>query len=76
LTACLGINGIEGIFHDSSASIVRGKTVVASVEEERFNRKKHTSGIPYQSIDYCLKTAATTIEEVDSIGYYLNPLVL
>ena len=72
----LGINGIEKIFHDASATIVRDDQIIASVEEERFNRKKHSNGMPFRAIEFCLRKANVSLEEVDHIGYYLDPDVL
>jgi carbamoyltransferase len=72
----LGINGVDEIFHDASASLVVDGRIIASVEEERFNRKKHTNGIPFQAIEYCLKKAGIGAADVDYIGYYLEPEVL
>jgi carbamoyltransferase len=72
----LGINGIEGLFHDASATLVADNRIVASVEEERFNRKKHTSGIPVQAIDYCLNKCDLNFQDIDRVGYYLDPYVL
>jgi len=72
----LGINGIEDIFHDASASLVVDGEVIASVEEERFNRKKHSNGVPYLAIEYCLAKAGIRFSDIDLIGYYLDPEVL
>jgi carbamoyltransferase len=72
----LGINGVDELFHDASASLLVDGRIIASVEEERFNRKKHTNGLPFQAIDYCLRTAGVATSSVDHIGYYLQPEVL
>ena len=72
----LGINGVDGIFHDASASLLVDGAIVASVEEERFNRKKHTNGLPVQAIEYCLKKAGAAFSDIDRIGYYLQPEIL
>lgn len=72
----LGLNGIDELFHDSSATLVVDGRIVASVEEERFNRKKHSNGLPLMAIEYCLKEAGLEMSEVDHIGYYLDPKVL
>lgn len=69
----LGINGVSDIFHDASATIVIDGSVIASVEEERFNRVKHTNGIPFNAIDFCLKKAGVKFSEIDYVGYYLLP---
>lgn len=72
----LGINGIDGLFHDASASLVVDNRIVASVEEERFNRTKHSNGIPFHAIDYCLDKCGQRFQDVDCMGYYLDPSVL
>ena len=72
----LGINGVSGIFHDASATIIKDGQLIASVEEERFNRNKHSNGIPFQAIEYCLESAGIDYHEIDNIGYYLQPDVL
>jgi carbamoyltransferase len=72
----LGINGVDGIFHDASASLVVDGKIIASVEEERFNRLKHSNGIPFQAIEFCLRKAGLAFSDVDHIGYYLHPDVL
>ena len=63
--------------HDSSASIIKDGIILADVQEERFNRVKHSNNIPLKSIDYCLKTAGlNSINDVDYISYSwkTNPL--
>jgi carbamoyltransferase len=72
----LGINGINDIFHDASATIIVDNQIIASVEEERFNRKKHSDGIPFNAINFCLKKAGVQFKDIDHIGYYLDPSVL
>lgn len=72
----VGLNGVSGIFHDASATLIVDGEIVTSVEEERFNRIKHTNGIPYLSIDYCLTKAGIKFQDIDHIGYYLDPDVL
>lgn len=69
----LGINGIDNIFHDSSATLIVDGKIVASVEEERFNRKKHSNGLPFSAITYCVRKGGVSFSDVDHIGYYLVP---
>lgn len=66
----LGINAYHG---DASAVLLYDGKLVAAAEEERFNRIKHAAGFPYKAIDYCLKEAAITIEDVDNIAVSRNP---
>ena len=60
----LGVN----IGHDSSAAIVDDGKIVADVAEERFIRIKHYSGLPLRSIEYCLKAAGVTLDEIDVVA--------
>ncbi|MEK6302295.1 MAG: carbamoyltransferase C-terminal domain-containing protein [Acidobacteriota bacterium] len=66
----LGINAYHG---DASAAIIKDGSLVAAVEEERFNRVKHCAGFPAESIRYCLKAAGVSIEEVEHIGISRDP---
>ena len=60
----LGINNM----HDAAAVLVCDGKVIAAAEEERFNRKKHTTGFPANAIRYCLKEAGISIKDVDYIS--------
>lgn len=67
--------GISCYYHDSGAALVRDGKLIAAGEEERFNRKKHDSDFPKMAVEYCLKEAGITIDQVDYIGFYEKPLV-
>lgn len=66
----LGINAYHG---DASAAIIKDGTLIAAVEEERFNRVKHCAGFPTLAIQYCLQAAGIGIEEVAHIGISRDP---
>jgi carbamoyltransferase len=66
----LGINAYHG---DAAAAIIRDGQLVAAVEEERFNRRKHCAGFPAESIKYCLKAAGAAIEDVEHVGISRDP---
>jgi carbamoyltransferase len=76
--------GINAVYHDSAACLVRDGRVVAAVEEERFTRIKHgkrplpftTWELPYHAVDYCLATAGIDLAEVDRVAYSFNPKLL
>lgn len=54
--------------HDSCATIIKDGEILADVQEERFNRNKHSSDVPVNSIEYCLKAAGLDdINQVDRI---------
>ena len=66
----LGINAYHG---DAAAALIKDGRIVAAVEEERFNRVKHSAGFPVKSIEYCLSAAEIRIEEVDHVGISRDP---
>src|SRR6267143_1982396 len=66
----LGINAYHG---NASAAIVCDGSLIAAVEEERFNRVKYAAGFPAQAIRYCLKEAGVTLAEIDHVAVPRNP---
>ena len=76
--------GINAVYHDSAACLVRDGRVVAAAEEERFTRIKHgkrplpftTWELPYNAVDYCLAAAGIELADVDHIAYSFNPRLL
>ena len=68
------ILGISAFYHDSAAAVVRDGEIVAAAQEERFTRKKHDAGFPSQAIEYCLRAASVTPDEVDYVCFYEKPL--
>jgi carbamoyltransferase len=78
------ILGINSVFHDSSAAILKDGKLLAAAEEERFTHIKHgkrpipfsTYQIPFHAIDYCLKTAGIDLKDVDHIAYSFNPYLI
>lgn len=69
------ILGLSCYYHDAAAALVKDGELIAAAEEERFTRKKHDSGFPAKAVEYCLKEAGITIEQVDHIGFYEKPMV-
>ncbi|MFD1139810.1 carbamoyltransferase [Larkinella insperata] len=73
--------GINAAFHDPAAVLVKDGVVLAAAEEERFTHIKHgkrpipfsTYELPYNAIDFCLKTAGIGLTEVDHIAYSFDP---
>jgi len=56
--------------HDSSAAIIKDGNIIADVQEERFNRIKHSNNVPLKSIDYCLNEAGIkNVNEIDYISF-------
>lgn len=76
--------GINAVFHDSAACIVKDGELLAAAEEERFTHVKHGKRpipfsayeLPYHAIDYCLKVAGIHLKEVDHVAYSFDPAFL
>ena len=68
------IIGINAYHADSSACIIVNNKVVAAIEEERINRKKHFSGFPTESIKECLNIAKIKDLQVTDIAFNTRPL--
>ncbi len=66
----LGINAYHG---DAAAAIIKDGRLIAAVEEERFNRCKHSAGFPVRAIQYCLDRAGIRIEDLDHVGISRDP---
>ncbi len=66
----LGINAYHG---DAAAALVKDGHLVAAVEEERFNRKKHCAGFPTLAVRYCLEEAGITPAELDHVAISRDP---
>lgn len=78
------ILGINAVFHDSAACILKDGKLLASAEEERFTHIKHgkrpipfsTYELPFHAINYCLEVAGIRLNEVDEVAYSFNPSII
>ncbi|NLX49650.1 MAG: carbamoyltransferase [Methanospirillum sp.] len=69
----MNILGINYIYHDSTACIVRDGELTVAIEEERLTRKKHTSEFPEQAIARCLEIAGLAPKEINHIAISYQP---
>ena len=70
MSVILGLN----CYHtDSSACIIKNGKLEFAIEEERLNRKKHTSDLPILSIKECLNRTKTQENEVTHIAFNTKP---
>ena len=67
------ILGINTYHADSSACIIVDGKLIAAIEEERINRKKHFSGYPIESIRECLRIANKRDTEITDIAFNTKP---
>ncbi len=73
--------GINAVFHDSSATLVRNGAIVAALEEERISRRKHGKvcvpfsawELPEHAARWTLKAAGITPADVDAVAYSYDP---
>jgi carbamoyltransferase len=55
--------------HDAAAALVEDGEIVCAIEEERFNRIKHSPKMPWSAIAACLAHRGITLRDVDVIAY-------
>jgi carbamoyltransferase len=76
--------GINAVYHDSAACLVRDGDVIAAAEEERFTHVKHgkrpipfsTYELPFHAIEYCLREAGIQLADIEHIAYSYDPYML
>src|SRR5688572_2971770 len=69
------ILGISAFYHDSAAALVVDGEIIAAAQEERFTRQKYDEEFPFQAIQFCLKQAGITAEQLDYVGFYDKPFL-
>jgi len=69
------IIGISAYYHDSAVCLLKDGNVVAAVQEERFNRKKHYAGFPEKALLYCLKEGGISFGDISYFVFYDKPLL-
>jgi carbamoyltransferase len=67
------ILGINAYHADSSAAIFKNGEMIAATEEERFTRVKHWAGFPALAIQFCLREAGISLQQVDYITIGRDP---
>jgi carbamoyltransferase len=68
------ILGISAFYHDSAAALVVDGQIVAAAQEERFTRLKHDPAFPARAIEYCLRQAELSSQDLDYVAFYDKPL--
>ena len=65
----MNILGINCFAHDTAAALLQDGRPAAFVEEERFNREKHTKAFPDRAVEFCLREAGIGIRDVDMVAF-------
>jgi carbamoyltransferase len=71
----VNILGISAFYHDSAAALLVDGKVIAAAQEERFTRIKHDPEFPEHAINYCLKTAGISADQLDHVVFYDKPFL-
>ncbi|MCZ6596215.1 MAG: hypothetical protein O7B99_01100, partial [Planctomycetota bacterium] len=71
----MNVLGLSFYYHDSAAALVQDGVLVAAGAEERFSRKKHDNGFPSLAIEFVLRRAGLTIDDVDHVVFYEKPFI-
>ena len=69
------ILGISAFYHDSAACLVKDGVILSAAQEERFTRKKHDHNFPQKAIEFCLKDAGITANQIDLVAFYDKPFL-
>src|SRR5258708_7126436 len=69
----MNILGMSAWFHDSSAALLVDGQLAGYVEEERFNRDKHTNAYPHESLEWLLADNTLKLDDIDEVVFYVNP---
>lgn len=71
----LNIIGISAFYHDSACCLLMDGELKCAVQEERFTRIKNDNALPVHAFQYCLNSMNLSINEIDYIAYYENPVL-
>ena len=69
------ILGISCFYHDAAVCLLHNGVPVAAADEQVFSRKKHDSSFPTQSVNWALKQAGITINQIEAVAFYDKPLL-
>ena len=69
------ILGISAFYHDSAATILIDGEIIAAAQEERFTRKKHDAGYPFNAVQFVLDYANLKLNDVDQIIFFEKPFL-
>jgi len=68
------ILGLSSYAHESSCSLIKDGEVRVIIEEERYNRIKHTWSFPENAIKKCLEFEGISFNDIERITFFWVPL--
>lgn len=71
----MNILGISAFYHDSAACLVQDGRITAAAQEERFTRRKHDFSFPKNAIEYCVREAGLSMDQIDMVAFYDKPFI-
>ena len=66
----VGINAYHG---DAAAVMIAKEKLVCAMEEERFNRVKHSAGLPQMAFKEAIEKAGVSLSEIDHVTVSRSP---
>jgi len=69
------ILGISAFYHDSAATLVVDGKIISAAQEERFSRKKHDAGYPFNAVKFVLSNSKLKLSDVDYIVFFEKPFL-
>src|SRR5579863_1782236 len=69
------ILGISAFYHDAAAALVSDGKIIAAAQEERFTRTKNDPEFPKNAVEFCLRFAGLTLEQLDAVVFYDKPVL-
>jgi len=67
------ILGLSSYTHEAACSLIKDGEIRYVLEEERFNREKHTWKFPENAIKECLKQEGLSINDIDAFTFFWVP---
>jgi len=67
--------GISAFYHDSAACLLADGEIIAAGSEERFTRIKGDPAFPSKAVEYCLREAGITKNDLSTVAFYDKPLL-
>tara|TARA_Y100000590_G_scaffold451178_1_gene592081 strand:- start:1077 stop:2918 length:1842 start_codon:yes stop_codon:yes gene_type:complete len=69
------ILGISAFYHDSAAALIVDGKIISAAQEERFSRKKHDSGYPFNAVEFVLNHSNLKLNQIDHIVFFEKPFL-